>query len=61
MNYKKIKKRAKIASLSENESESSDSSENSSTKRNLNYMAFTSSGSDKSQFSEQMSDDGSIS
>ncbi|XP_041003861.1 uncharacterized protein LOC121249203 [Juglans microcarpa x Juglans regia] len=60
-NYKKAKEKAKIASLSESESESSESSDNSSPKRNLNYMAFTTSVSNKSQCSESVSDDRSIS
>ncbi|KAF5462373.1 hypothetical protein F2P56_018390, partial [Juglans regia] len=60
-NYKKAKERAKIASLSESESESSESSDNSTPKGNLNYMAFTASVSSKSQCSESVSDDGSIS
>ncbi|XP_041024084.1 uncharacterized protein LOC121264843 [Juglans microcarpa x Juglans regia] len=59
-NKDKAKERVKIASLSESESESS-ASDNSSPKRNLNYMSFTASVNSKSQCSEPVSDDGSIS
>ncbi|KAG2695044.1 hypothetical protein I3760_08G172500 [Carya illinoinensis] len=53
-NYKKAKEKANADSLTDSESESSDSQESSPRRKNLNYMAFTSSVVGKSHSSESV-------